>query len=343
MQQENKMQLNRLASAVLLALLPASAALAVDIDFHGYGHQSFLKSSKNDFLEAGVSSGSWADNTFALAMTATIDERTKVWTQLHTTSTEAVLDNAYVEHQANANLSLRAGQQKMPIGFYNELRDVKFLQKSLVQPFIYQESEAFEAVSENFRGLSVLGTGFAGVEAQLYGGQIVADADDLDHQRHALLGTRVGFKSSNGLTVQLSAFRSKEEELGVETTRRLALVSAGYQTDRFDLKAEYGELRAFGVSGRSGYAEAGFELSEKWAPYARYDYLVTDTTQSSDPSYYQHSIVAGVEYKFNGNVRLRAENHFNRGYAAPVATGEVLAGTGQKRWNLFAAGLAFVF
>lgn len=91
------------------------------------------------------------------------------------------------------------------------------------------------------------------------------------------------------------------------------------------------------------YLQTGYTLAEKWTPYARYDYAATDDRLNNDPSFYQKIWVAGVGYKIGNNFNLRLEDHINRGYALPVASGEVAAGTGRKNWNLFAASINFIF
>jgi hypothetical protein len=78
-------------------------------------------------------------------------------------------------------------------------------------------------------------------------------------------------------------------------------------------------------------------------PFARYERVNLDTHLESSDSYSQKILVIGVNYKLLSNVSLRIENHFNRGYALPVASGEVPADQGARTWNLFVAGIHVLF
>jgi hypothetical protein len=75
----------------------------------------------------------------------------------------------------------------------------------------------------------------------------------------------------------------------------------------------------------------------------RVDRIVLDQQHSSDPSYYQGDVVAGVGYKFSNNIRLRAEESAIHGYGLPVARGEVQPGQGKPNWHLLGVSLNFIF
>ena len=121
------------------------------------------------------------------------------------------------------------------------------------------------------------------------------------------------------------------------------IVSASYVTDNYDIKTEYANHKRLSINSRGGYVQGGYTLNDKWKPYVRYDYFTTDKSQKSDPSYYQKTFMLGVEYRIGPNLTARVEDHFNRGYALPVASDEVTAGSGSDHWGLFVAGINFVF
>jgi hypothetical protein len=54
-------------------------------------------------------------------------------------------------------------------------------------------------------------------------------------------------------------------------------------------------------------------------------------------------VVAGLGYKLLSNVSLRGEAHFNRGYALPVASGEVIESEGKRNWTMVVIGVHFIF
>ncbi|MDX1251894.1 MAG: hypothetical protein IDH49_06530 [Gammaproteobacteria bacterium] len=132
------------------------SALAVEINdkisIYGYGHQAYLRTSENAYLEADKK-GDWGYGVLALVIAATLDDKTKVWMHLHNTAEKTRMDWAYVDRQVSAGLSLRAGQIKMPVGLYNEIRDIKFLQLSTLIPALYQE--ATRITDEAYRGIGL--------------------------------------------------------------------------------------------------------------------------------------------------------------------------------------------
>lgn len=328
------------------------SALAVEINdklsIYGYGHQAYLRTSENAYLEADKK-GDWGYGALALVFAATLDDKTKVWMHLHNTAEKTRMDWAYVDRQVSAGLSLRAGQIKMPLGLYNEIRDIKFLQLSTLIPALYQE--ATRITDEAYRGIGLnynhdVGTG--GLSWDGYVGQIVdleVVSGAASEKMRRLVGGRVTYTTPvDGLRFMASAYDGKVEKAGgLEDSRRTWIVSADYKANNFDLKAEYAPMKFFGMKSKTYYAQAGYTLAEKWTPFVRYDYVTTDSTQSSDPSFYQKTASLGVGYRFSDNIGLRLENHWNRGYALPVASGETVAGAGKNNWNMLAASINFIF
>jgi hypothetical protein len=49
-----------------------------------------------------------------------------------------------------------------------------------------------------------------------------------------------------------------------------------------------------------------------------------------------------VGYKFNPYFGIKVENHWMDGFLGPLSRGDVAA-TAEKKWNLFAAGMNFMF
>jgi hypothetical protein len=108
------------------------------------------------------------------------------------------------------------------------------------------------------------------------------------------------------------------------------------------VKSEYGKHTFFGVDSNAWYVQAGRGFG-KWMPFARYDEVTTDEDLRSSDSFHQQIFVVGVGYRLESNVSLRVEDHFNRGYALPVASEEVVVDEGKRNWNLFVVGVHFMF
>ncbi len=347
--------LKRLAGATLALGLAAPVAQAAEfgnITVNGYGHQSFLRSTHNEFLGADRS-GSFSDNTFALVVTAKLDERSKVWSQIASISGSSLdVHWFYVDRVLSDRLTVRAGKVLAPLGFYNEYIDARFLQQSTVLPSLYQPNT--DLVDEAYGGAGLTWTqpvSTGRIDFDLYGGQIVEHASVASLQKQkGLVGARMDWHTPiDGLRLMVSASTKTQLNAGdpQDTRKTSAILSAGWNRDRLDLKSEYGWIeRSMGSQTDSThvwYVQAGYELTDNWRPFARYEMLRAPGYASNNPATYQNTLALGVTYRINSNVGLRLENHFNRGYAQPALSGETAAGTGVKDWQMFGASLVFIF
>lgn len=348
----------KMVSIALLALV-SHQVHALDaaewLEVHGYGNLGYLRTTDNTYLDAD-SSGTLENNTLAIVFTATINEKSKAWVQLHGNSRRVLLDWAYIDYQVSNQLTARVGQIKSPVGLYNEIRDIEFLKLSILNPALY--SEAAEITHEAYRG------GALAFEQEFGGGDLTWDAyagqtfdpDGPDTLKNRLLvGGRVSYKTPvKGLLFMVSAYTSTQKNTheGNRGKVNAGVLSASYTQNYWDLKAEYARLnnRLEGKQSRTYYVQAGRTFAEKWTPYARYDYITTDKAKAADPSFYQKTLSLGLDYKINHSIGLRIENHWNRGYALPVAShlrgttnSEVAAGAGIKDWRLFAVSINFIF
>jgi hypothetical protein len=143
----------------------------------------------------------------------------------------------------------------------------------------------------------------------------------------------------------ISGYKTQVELLA---TRQLVnewrtIYSVDFVRSNWDVKAEAGHHTFLGVSSTAYYIQAGYTLGDKWMPFARYDNVVTDTSLRGNDSFTQKIVVLGLNYKIQPNISLRIENHFNRGYALPVASGEVPVNAGTRSWDLLVAGVHFMF
>jgi predicted porin len=349
-----KISKRRLAKSICMAFLAVgvqSAAQAVDVggvEIHGYGNQNYMQTNDNKYLSADKD-GTWDNIALALVFAAKIDDKSKVWAQLHSNSTRTRLDWAFVDYQVNNNLVARVGQIKTPLGLYNEIRDVQFLQVAALLPALYQDAP--EIAHEAFRGVSIVydhDFGGGGLSLDAYLGAVADPDAPATLKNRRLLGGRVTYKTPvDGLKFMASAYNNKQEDTAEakKATKKAWVLSADYANNNWDLKAEYANLDngLESTKAKTYYVQAGYTFAEKWTPYVRYDYITTDKTQSSDPSFYQKTTSLGVGYKVNDSISVRVENHWNRGYALPVASGEVAAGAGETDWKMFAASVNFIF
>lgn len=348
----------RLLKAIVIALLAlgvqtaAHAAEGGDaLAIHGYGHQGYLQSNDNLYLGADAH-GTWDYTLMDLVFTAKVDDRTRIWAQVMNTAAKSSLDWAFVDYQFTPNFSGRAGQIKFPFGLYNEIIDARFLQLSTLPPILYQDSgmryESFRGIAANYNH----DVGAGSLSWDIYAGQAL-DQEQVGISKFGRLsGGRVTYKTPvDGLRFIASVFGSNEEEIasGAKTRQQTSALSIDYTANNWDIKSESAKNKEFGTDSNTWYVQAGYTLGEKWTPYMRYDYITTDKTQKTDPSYYQKTTTVGLDYKINSNVSVRLEDHLNRGYAMPVKTYDAAAGTGvaastgKENWNMLAASVNFIF
>lgn len=346
--------LRRIGTAMFLAgafALPCTVATAADLadrfEVHGYGFQDYMQTSANTYLGADKR-GTWDNNFLGLVVAATLTEQSKLWAQLEATTDEGTnFTWFFVDYQISDAARAHLGRVKLPLGFYNEIIDAKSLQPAALEPALYQV--AADMVHDAYHGVGYdyeMDAGGGHLLWQAWGGNVYDRNPPVDSRDRRAFGGRVTYRTPfDGLRFMLSGYRTQVQALpdNTMTNEDRVIASTEFVRDAIDLKAEYGKHKFFGVSSYAYYVQAGYTVAAKWTPYVRYDYVTTDQSQRQDPSFQQKTFVAGVGYKLAPNIGLKFENHFNQGYALPVASGEVLAGAGTNKWNLFVAAADFAF
>jgi len=336
-----------LNSAVAILAMPAHAAdLSDRFDVHGYGFQTYVQPSANTYLGTDKR-GSWDNNFLGLVVAATLTDQSKLWAQIESTTDGTRFTWFFVDYQLNDALRAHVGRVKLPLGFYNEIIDAKSLQPAALEPSLYQT--AADMVHDAYHGVGIdyeqdLGGGH--LLWQGFGGNTYDVNPPVDSRDRRMFGGRVTYRTPvDGLRFMLSGYRTQVELLADHSlsTEDRTIVSAEFVRDGWDVKAEYGSHKFVGVSSLAYYAQGAYTVAEKWTPYVRYDYVTTDKSQRQDPAFEQKTVAVGLGYKLGSNIGLKIENHFNRGYALPVASGEVEAGAGSRKWNLLLVAADFAF
>lgn len=321
----------------------------VNLDIHGYANEDFLYSTKNNWMDA--KGGTFEHNSASLIFTASVLDTTQFWVRLHhDKDSEATIDWFYVDQKIGNYFDVRAGQFKYPLGIYNFYAENKFLQLTQLEPMMYSP-DVDHMIFENIAGVDVEYKGET-IGAEIFGG-----GHKLENGGHAknVIGLRIPYKTPlEGLTLIASGamFTGKStDSSGLEISQREKLIvgSADYENHGLDLKAEIAEKMMGETADMakmnvlSYYVQGGYLIADRWTPYARYDVLYGDTHKKSDPSFYQKDATVGLSYLINSFLKVKAEEHFIRGYNVPVQSGEVAAGAGAKDWMMFVAGVDFVF
>ncbi len=152
----------KLATPPALFPAPPCAASAEDTDsmyqsllaslsktqIHGFLSQGFLWSSDNDYLSTESSKGDFRFNELGINFGFDLAEKLRVGLQLFSRSlgstgnNKVQLDWAYADYRHRDWLGLRAGKMKLPMGFYNETRDIDQLRTCIFLPeSVYPELE----------------------------------------------------------------------------------------------------------------------------------------------------------------------------------------------------------
>ena len=361
--------------ALLLLILAAGTAHAVDVgnlEIHGYGFQGVLLSNGNKFALPDSASnpmsrvdnkGSFDYTNLSLVFSDRVTPQDTIWAQLDGNGGGVSLDFSFIDHKFNDNLRARAGQIKLPTGLYNDIHDVKFLQLSTVEPFMYFGKllvhEVYRGAGANYKRDIRLG---GSIVVDVFTGEFVNDHEQQSVNYRTMYGTQLTYNTPlDGLKFVMSALKQQKEELdgfgkptGVHGSEKNYMASVDYVNNSLDLKSEFfyeNGARPLTPTAYSYYLQAGYTFSDKLTPFARYDYIVTDTYHKGDPAFYQKDVVVGAGYKINSYISFKIENHFMNGYAVPTALGhgdlnvDFLAENPnvKKRWGMTAASVNFIF
>lgn len=354
----------------MLGLNVAAHAAAIDekVSVHGYGDTGFIKALDNNYTNK-PSGNNWDYNYLSVNFNAQVDAKTKIVAQIRQGSEITGDMGAYVNYNVTDNLTARAGQIKAPVGIFNEIRDIKFLQLSSLEPLMYRDAAG--TLPDSFKGIEGiyhLDMGAHRLTFDIYGGEpkganaYVAQSPTYFVLVQNIYGGRLTYKTPIGLKFSLSTFQndllSNTGATGVVSTtaipvdgyRKLSSASIDYRNYNFDVKVEYAIATQFQntaseVNGKAYYGQIGYTFAENWTPYARYDYLLYNIDQKDNPMYYQQAKVLGVNYRLNNNVSMRMENHWNHGYAIPanVQGSKFDGATAKLDWNIFSMGVNFIF
>ena len=114
---------------------------------HGFVSQGYLKSTENSFL-ANSKDGSFEFNETAINFMTQINSKLRIGLQLFSrdmgreSNNSVILDWAYGDYHWQDYLGIRFGKIKMPLGYYNLVRDVDLYRNSILLPQgVYDETQ----------------------------------------------------------------------------------------------------------------------------------------------------------------------------------------------------------
>lgn len=117
------------------------------LQIHGFASQGFLISSTNNFMANDSTSGTFAFTDVGVNANWAPTDNLRLGAQLYLrnfgdyTEKDVQIDWALIDYQLKDYLGVKLGKVKLPLGLYNEQRDIDFLRPMIFLPqSIYDES-----------------------------------------------------------------------------------------------------------------------------------------------------------------------------------------------------------
>ncbi len=144
------------------------------VDIHGFISQGFISTSRYNYL-VNSDSGSFAYNELGINFSKNLTKKLRIGVQFLSRdlgplyNNEVMIDWAYGDYRWKDWLGIRAGILKVPVGFYNETRDIDSL-----RTFVLLPSGVYHETYREFQmGLSGIG---------IYGNVPLGGLGDMDYQ-----------------------------------------------------------------------------------------------------------------------------------------------------------------
>ncbi|NDY73735.1 hypothetical protein DO021_18555 [Desulfobacter hydrogenophilus] len=180
-----------IAAAIILAgtCLITTSSFAVElggVDIHGFISQGFIISDEYNYLAHNSTDGSFEYNEVGINFSKELTEQLRLGIQLFSRdigdagNNKVTIDWAYGDYRFKDWLGFRAGRIKLPLGLYNETRDIDMLRTNIVIPqSIYPDLLRDTVIAAN--GVSLYGTidlsSVGSLEYQAIAGQVNIDND----------------------------------------------------------------------------------------------------------------------------------------------------------------------
>jgi hypothetical protein len=111
-----------------------------DIQVHGFISQGFVWSKTHNFLFDDLAHGSFEFNEMGVNISKDVSDKLHLGIQFFSRdqgdvgNNKLMIDWAYADYHYNDTLGIRVGKLKMPMGMYNETRDIDLLRTCIFLP-----------------------------------------------------------------------------------------------------------------------------------------------------------------------------------------------------------------
>ncbi|ETR73920.1 MAG: hypothetical protein OMM_06643, partial [Candidatus Magnetoglobus multicellularis str. Araruama] len=133
--------------SIIFIISNASSLLAYDllnplsgVQLHGFISQGYVFSKSHNFLFDDIDHGSFEFNELGVTVSKKLNDRLHLGIQFFSRdqgnigNNDLVVDWAYADYHYKDYLGIRVGKLKMPLGFYNETRDIDILRTCIFLP-----------------------------------------------------------------------------------------------------------------------------------------------------------------------------------------------------------------
>jgi len=161
-----KKKINFFIISLLLLSLGVMAQDDAGINIHGFVSQGYLKSTDNNY-QGNTADGTFEFNEIGMNFSTQLTDELRLGIQFfardlgNLDNDKIIVDWAYGDYNLTDWFGVRAGKMKMPVGMYNEVRDVDMLRTNILMPQgVYNESwrSTFNAI----KGIGIYGSVTAG-------------------------------------------------------------------------------------------------------------------------------------------------------------------------------------
>lgn len=320
----------RAAALTLIAAQASMVATAFADDtswqLHGALTQGITYTSDNNFYGASDDGASLKFTEVSLNASARLLPNLRasgqvLYRQMGEQGESGDVDYAFLDYQflteATAVAGIRAGRYKLPIGLYNETRDVAFTRPSIFAPqSAYPDTwRDLELSSDGALIYSDIFTDSGQWTIEAHGGRPRIDKEAIDTSlnflpgevndmgRRSIFGGRIMYQSSNGrwiAALSRSEARIRYEHAvapgmltDVDVDLAYWLASLQCNIDQWTITAEYGHMDARldseyfvgGLHPLQYYVQVTRHLGNRWSLYSRYDNLYWDRHDRSGDNY----------------------------------------------------------
>jgi len=336
-------------------------SLASKVTIHGYLSQAYAVSDGNQIV--GITKDGTADyRTAAVQVRADISDQDIFAVQFSherngVSPTQKILkdvevDWIFYQHRFGSDSSVKIGRMPIPLGIYNEIRDV-----GTALPF-YRPPRSFygegSLTTETVDGILLshkLGFGDAwGLSGDVYYGNW--DGHDVSQNVIKMMDT-IGFQLF--LDTPVSGLRLGVGGIQFESDPNPTLPSLDWQDFHGSVQASFGRVQgeieyrhgfARPRTGKAlydvkvGYVRLGVALTEKLILQSEYDSLKFKTSALPGEIDYDDDKALGLVYRFRPDLVLKAEHHWNEGFFLEIPVNPL--GTAPKtRFGILSLAVSF--